>query len=208
LRRCTDDDSAHSQPIDEKIGIFGGYLMLVKDAQEEVRTVFVGGSFGQLVSSSLWLVSAALGTWITPRAAILELVLCGFFIFPITQLLLRITGRPTSLRSENPLGHLAMQIAFTLPISMLLLVPVAEFRLSLFYPALMVLVGAHYLPFTFLYGMRMFLPLAAILIGGGVIAMYFPASFSLGGWVGGVTLFAFAVIGRAPVRRPGDQSKA
>ena len=181
--------------------------MLVKDAQKEVRTVYAGGFFGQLVSSTLWLVSAALGTWVSPRAGIMELLLCGFFIFPITQLLLRVAGRPASLRSENPLGHLAMQIAFTLPISMLLLVPVTEFRLSLFYPALMVL-GAHYLPFTFLYGMRMFLPLAAILIGGGVvIAMYLPASFSLGGWVGGLTLFAFALIGRALVR-PRDRGKA
>jgi hypothetical protein len=174
--------------------------MLVKDAQKEVRTVYAGGFFGQLVSSTLWLVSAALGTWVSPHAAILELVCCGFFIFPITQLLLRISGRPASVRRENPLHFLGMQIAFTLPLSMLLLVPVCEFRLSLFYPALMILLGAHYLPFTFLYGMRMFLPLAAILIGAGVvIGMYFAAPFSLGGWVGGLTLFVFSLIGRALV---------
>jgi len=174
--------------------------MLVKDAQKEVRTVYIGGFFGQLVSSTLWLVSAALGTWVTPRAAIIELVVCGCFIFLITQLLLRITGRPASVRRENPLHFLGMQIAFTLPLSMLLLVPVCEFRLSLFYPALLILLGAHYLPFTFLYGMRMFVPLAAILIGAGVvIAMHFPAPFSLGGWVGGGTLFVFAWIGRALV---------
>jgi hypothetical protein len=81
-----------------------------------------------------------------------------------------------------------------------LLVPVCELRLGLFYPALMILLGAHYLPFTFMYGMRMFLLLAAILIGAGVvIGMYFPAPFSLGGWVGGVTLLFFAFLGRALV---------
>jgi hypothetical protein len=52
--------------------------MLVKDAQKEVRTVYVGGFWGQMV----WLASAALGTWVTPRSAIIELVFCGFFIFP------------------------------------------------------------------------------------------------------------------------------
>jgi hypothetical protein len=176
--------------------------MLVKDAQKEVRTVYVGGFFGQFVSSSLWLVSAALGTWVSPRVAMIELVCCGFFIFPITQLLLRIAGQRTSVRRANPFGQLAMQIAFTVPISMLLLVPICQFRLGLFYPAMMVIVGAHYLPFTFLYGMRMFLPLAAILISAGVvIAMYFPAPFSLGGWVSGATLFAFAMIGRILVQR-------
>jgi len=84
--------------------------------------------------------------------------------------------------------------------TMLLLVPVTAFRLNWFFPALMVLLGAHYLPFTFLYGMRMFVPLCAVLIGGGVvIALYFSGSFSLGGWMGGVALFIFAWIGRASV---------
>jgi Family of unknown function (DUF7010) len=175
--------------------------MLVQEAQREVRTVFVGGFWGQLVSSAIWLASAALGTWASPRAAIVALVLCGIFIFPITQLLLRLTGGPASLTSGNPLGNLAMQIAFTLPLSMLLLVPVTAFRLNWFYPALMVLVGAHYLPFTFLYGMRMFIPLSAILAGSGVaLALSLPNSFSLGAWIGGLTLFAFAWIGRAVVQ--------
>jgi hypothetical protein len=137
----------------------------------------------------------------TPRAAIIALVFSGFFIFPITQLLLRLGGGPASLSAGNPLGNLGMQIAFTLPLSMLLLVPVTAFRLNWFYPALMVLLGAHYLPFTFLYGMRTFIPLGAILIGSGVaVALYFSGSFSLGGWIGGVTLFAFAWIGRASVQ--------
>jgi len=175
--------------------------MHVKDAQLDVRTVFAGGFWGQLVSSIIWLISAALGTWVTPRAAILEIVLAGFFIFPITQLLLRLTGGPASLSSENPLGKLGMQIAFTLPLSMLLPLPVTEFHLSLFYPALMILLGAHYLPFTFLYGMRMFIPLCAILVGGRTaIAMYLPNSFTLGAWVGGLTLFIFAWVGRMSVR--------
>jgi hypothetical protein len=185
--------------------------MQVQDAQSEVRTVFVGGFFGQMVSSALWLGSAALGTWVTPRAAIIELVLGGFFIFPVTQLLLRLTGRRASLASGNPLGNLAMQIAFTVPLSMLLLVPVTAFRLNWFYPALMILVGAHYLPFTFLYGMRMFIPLCAILVGGGTaLALYVPGSFSVGGWIGGLTLFIFAWIGHASVQsdRPSQENKA
>jgi hypothetical protein len=176
--------------------------MLVQDAQREVRTVFIGGFWGQLVSSVIWLVSAALGTWVSPRAAIIEIVIAGFFIFPLTQMLLRLAGGPTYLTKGNRLGSLGMQVAFTLPLCMLLLFPVTELRLTLFYPALMILLGAHYLPFVFMYGMRMFYILAAILIGSGVvIGMHFFEPFSLGGWVGGVVLFVFACVGRAAVRR-------
>ncbi len=159
--------------------------MDIQDAQRESRSVYIGGFWGQLVSSLIWLVSAALGTWVTPKASILTVVIGGFFIFPLTQLMLRLSGRRASLSRENPFNNLGMQVAFVLPFSMLLLVPVGLYNLNWFFPALMVLLGAHYLPFATLYGMRMFLFLAGILIAAGVvIAYYFSGTFSLGAWVG------------------------
>jgi len=172
--------------------------MEIEDAQREVRSVYIGGFWGQLVSAVIWLVSAALGTWVTPKASILTLILAGFFIFPLTQLLLHLSRRPSRVSKENPLHWLGMQVAFVLPFSMLLLVPVGYFRLNWFFPALMVLLGAHYLPFAFLYGMRMFLALAGVLIAMGVVvALYFAQTFSLGAWVAGLALLVFAWIGRS-----------
>ena len=176
--------------------------MDIQDAQRENRSVYIGGFVGQLVSSVIWLVSAALGTWVSPKASILAVVIAGFFIFALTQMLLRWSGRRARVSRENPLHWLGMQVAFVLPISMLLLVPVGYYRLNWFFPALLILLGAHYLPFATLYGMRMFLFLAAILIAMGyVISQWFSGTFSLGAWLGGVTLFVFAWIGRAIARR-------
>ena len=76
--------------------------MLVEDAQRHVRTSFIGGFWGQLASSAIWLASAALATWSTPRAAISTLVIGGFFIFPATLLLLRLTGGPASPTKGTP----------------------------------------------------------------------------------------------------------
>jgi hypothetical protein len=172
--------------------------MEIEDAQREVRSVYVGGFWGQLVSSVIWLAAAALGTWVSAKASILTIVIGGFFIFPLTQLMLRLSGRRASLSKENSLNSLGMQVAFVLPFSMLLLVPVGNYNLNLFFPALIVLLGAHYLPFAFMYGMRIFLAIAGILIAAGVvIAHYFSGSFSLGAWAGGLTLFVFAWIGRS-----------
>jgi hypothetical protein len=171
--------------------------MDIQDAQREVRSVYIGGFAGQLVSSVIWLVSAALGTWVNPKASILTVVIGGFFIFALTQMLLRSLGRRASVSGENPFNSLGMQVAFVLPFSMLLLVPVGFYKLNWFFPALMILAGAHYLPFATLYGMRMFLFLAGIMIAMGVvIAHWFSGTFSPGAWSGGLTLFAFAWIGR------------
>ena len=171
--------------------------MDIQAAQREVRSVYIGGFAGQLVSSVIWLLSAALGTWGTPKASILTVIIGGFFIFALTQMLLRLWGRCASVSRENLFHSLGMQVAFVLPFSMLLLVPLGFYKVNWFFPALMILVGAHYLPFATLYGMRMYLFLAGILIAMGVvIARWFAGTFSLGGWLGGLTLFAFAWIER------------
>ena len=171
--------------------------MDIQDAQREVRSVYIGGFWGQLVSSLIWLAAAAVGTWGTPKASILTAIIAGFFIFPLTQLMLLLSGRPARVSEGNSLHWLGMQVAFVLPLSMLLLVPVTSFRLNWFFPALMILLGAHYLPFVFLYGMHIFWGLAGILVAMGVvIALHFSGTFSLGAWVAGAILFIFAWIGR------------
>jgi hypothetical protein len=167
--------------------------MLIADAQREVRTVFVGGFVGQLVSALIWFVSAALGTWLDPTTGFWALALGGAAIFPLTQAILWLAGSRAALSPDNPLSGLAMQIAFTIP----LVLPVAGaatlHRLGWFYPACLVIVGAHYLPFVFLYGMKTFALLAAALMGAGyAIGLFAPAQVVLGGWVGGGILFAFA----------------
>lgn len=171
--------------------------MHIADAQRDVRTIFLGGFAGQLVSGLVWLVSAALATWSTPRAAILTLIFGGMVIFPLTQLSLRLMGRAAALPKGHPMNALAVQIAFIIPLCLPLVGAAALHHLYWFYPACLILVGAHYLPFTFLYGMRQFLALAAFMIGAGVlIGLYVPSIFALGAWIGAALLFVFALTGR------------
>jgi len=173
----------------------------VSEAQRDVREVYVGGFFGQLVSGVVWLIAAAVGTWSSPGAAMLALWLGGCLIFPLTTLALRLSGGPAALPKGHPMASLAMQIAFTVPVGMLLAVALGLDRPQLFFPACMLIVGAHYLPFAFLYGMRLFVGLAATLVASGVvIAMWIPGPFSAGGWVTGIVLAVFAFLLRHSIR--------
>jgi hypothetical protein len=181
--------------------------MNILDAQRENRFRFSGGLYGQTISGLIWLISAGFASWGSPETAILVLVVSGFFIFPITELLVRTVGTRSKLSSGNLLPQLGMQVALVLPFSMPLLLPVSRFDLNLFYPALMILLGAHYLPFAFLYGMRMFAVLAALLLGGGIIiAMYLSSSFSIGAWYTGIVLLIFAVVGKLLVDKERDRN--
>jgi hypothetical protein len=176
--------------------------MIIRDAQRDIRSVFLGGFAGQLVSGLLWLTSAALGTWGSQRRAILALVVGGFFIFPLTQLVLRLMRRPAGLPAGHPFNALAMQVAFTLPLGLPLVGAAALYRADWFYPAFMILLGAHYLPFVFLYGMPMFAVLGGLLFTLGVaLGLYVHGPFSLGGWLTGGILLGFAFVGLATARR-------
>ena len=176
--------------------------MEIHSAQKEVRTVFIGGFVGQLISSILWLLSAIFATWHSQKLGITVLVLGGFFILPTLQLVLRLMKRPHTLSSQNPMGQLAMQVAFTLPLSLPLVAAASLHRIEWFYPAFMITLGAHYLPFTFLYGMRMFIPLCGLLVSVGLlIGLYLPSSTTFGAWITFIILFIFAFIGRFIVSR-------
>jgi len=172
----------------------------VEEAQLDMRVGLLGGFMGQLISGLLWLASAALGTWGTPRAAVTFLVVTGFFIFPLTKLGLRLVGHQSRVSPDNPLNGLGMQSAFILPLTLLLVGAAALYRIEWFYPAFMIALGAHYLPFVTLYGMRMFYVLAGVLVGAGVVlALYLQLSFSAGAWFTATVLMTFAFLGRRAV---------
>jgi hypothetical protein len=167
--------------------------MEIRTAQQEVRSVYINGAVGQAVSGLIWLISTALSTWGNMYYGMLALILGGVFIFPLTQLVLKMMGRRATLSRENPFTQLAMQVAFIVPLLIPVIWAAARANASWFYPAFMIVVGAHYLPFMTLYGMWQYAVLAAVLIGGGVgLIMLLPGSFTPGGWLTSAALFAFA----------------
>lgn len=170
--------------------------MEIIQAQKDVRETFMGGFAGQLVSGTVWCVSAAACTWHSLRLGEWVLLLGGCFIFPLVQLLLRSMGRAYALPKGHPMNALGIQIAFTLPLTLPLAIGIAALHPVWFYPACMIAVGAHYLPFIFSYGMWQFGVLSATLVASGIaIAMYFPAPVSLGAWLTTAILFIFALVG-------------
>ena len=137
------------------------------------------------------------------QSRVIAVVLGGPLIFPLTQAILRASGRPAALSAGNPLGQLAMQVAFTIPATLPVVAGAALYRLNWFYPACMIVVGAHYFPFVFLYGMWQFWILGGLMVAGGVmIGMYrVDVVHAVGAWVTAALLMTFAFVGRSVARR-------
>lgn len=181
--------------------------MNVRDAQQEMRSAFLGGFAGQLVSGLIWLVASALSFLVAARLGMAVLFFGSMFTFPLTQGLLRLIGRPAKVSAKNGLWQLGSQIAFTVPLNFLLVGAATLYRETWFFPAAMIVVGAHYLPFITLYGMKMFGILAALLVvSGALLGVYGPPIFSLGGWLTAIALIIFAFLGKAIVRKEEQQN--
>lgn len=168
--------------------------MQISAAQADVRRVYRHGAVGQIVTALVWAVSAILAASGTAGAAPLALFVGGMLIFPLTTLGLRLLGGPVALPAGHPMSSLAFQTALQVPLGFLVALVLASFDENLFFPAAMVLVGAHYLPFVFLYGMRLFLSLAIPMIVAGICnAIYFPSFSVIGAWFTVALLLLFGI---------------
>ena len=174
--------------------------MNFKEYQFEMRSAFLGGFGGQLVSRIIWLVAAAISLLTKPTIGMAALFFGSMFIFPLTQMVVRLIGRQDKVSKQNGLWMLGSQTAFTVPINFPLVGAPTLYKTEWFFPAAMIVVGSHYLPFITLYGMKLFGVLAVILVMSDAgLGLYGPPIFSLGGWFTGVVLIVFALWGRATV---------
>lgn len=167
--------------------------MQIHEAQREFRSVYLGGAVGQFVTGLVWLLSAALSTWVGRGAGIIALFVGGAFIFPLTQLGLRLVGRTQDVSPDNPFSQYFLHSVIAMGATFPLVYAAMLYRTNWFYPAFMLVTGAHYMSFIMFYGMKQFGVLAGLLIAGGItLATLLPDAFSVGGWLTGAILLGFA----------------
>jgi hypothetical protein len=173
-------------------------------AQGDVRRIYRGGFSGPLVSIIVWSVANAVFYWGSPGAGMTVLFIGGMFIFPLGTLVLKVMGGPTALPQGHPSAALAIQCAFTVPLGLLVAVVLGTYEPLLFFPASLIIVGAHYLVFISLYGMKLFAVLAGTLIVIGVVTLFWlPDLGDISGWLGAAVFLVFAVLLFRTQRRDG-----
>jgi hypothetical protein len=172
------------------------------DQHSEYRQCSRGASVYLIVESVLWLSSATLGAFDQIPGAMLLLIIGGMFIHPISLLASRLVGLP-QLAETNRLPILNTWLALMIPLGLpLVFMAVAGNRTNLFYPAFAVLIGAHWLPFTYIYAMKSFAVLAGVFVLVGVVfGFILTKSFSACGFAVGGILLLFAVLNFVLVRR-------
>ena len=68
--------------------------MNIQECQREMRSAFLGGFGGQLVSGIIWLVAAVMSVGISSGVGMAVLFFGSMLFFPLTQFTVKLMGRP------------------------------------------------------------------------------------------------------------------
>ena len=143
---------------------------------------------------TMWLAAGIVATVGTTKGAVIVLCVGGMFIHPLAVLACKLAGRPGAHAKENPLGALALESTAILLLGVLLSLGLAQFRLELFFPALLLVIGGRYLVFQTLYGRRIYWLCGAVLAALGLAAALLKLSVSPVALAGGLTEVVFGAI--------------
>lgn len=183
-------------------------LTTLAAAQRDMRSAYLGGAPGVLVSGLVWAVAGCVATWISPQRAVWALFVGGVFIHPVAVLLTRLLGRAGRHAPGNPLGALGMATTFWMIMMLPLAYGVSLLRIDLFFPAMLFVIGGRYLCFQTLYGYRLYWIFGAVLALAGYGLAKLNAPVALGGFAGAVIETVFACLLLAGARREAGMQAA
>jgi hypothetical protein len=164
------------------------------DNHTEIRHSYQGGFSILLVEGLIWVLAAIFWNFVSFKIGILIIIIGGTFFYPLGQLLQLILKRP-KIRKENPLNLLFTLIGLIIPFSFPLIFLLTKENVELFFPALTIIIGAHYLPFVYAYKLNTYWVLASLLVvGGSFFGFIMPENSFYCAYYTGILLLLFAML--------------
>ena len=138
--------------------------MHLGEAQRDMRRAYVNGGVGIFVSGLLWVIAGSVTLYADLFSGMATLFFGGMLIHPLSRLLARRIFYRGRARVANPMEMLALQSTAFLIIGLVIAYMVSGTYGNWFFAITLLAVGARYLVFQTVYGMRMFVVLGLVLI--------------------------------------------
>lgn len=161
-------------------------------SQKDMNTAYCAGGTGVLASGLVWCTTAMVAMFVSNVAAMLTLFVGGMFIFPLSVVFSKLLKRSGKHSSSNVLGKLAIETLGTLFVGLFIAFVVAQDNMLLFFPIMLLTIGARYLVFQTLYGLVTYWVLAAVLIVAGVMTSLMQPPMFWSALAGGIIELLFA----------------
>jgi hypothetical protein len=175
--------------------------MHLGEAQRDMRRAYVNGGVGIFVSGLIWAAAGLVTLYANMVAGMATLFFGGMAIHPLSLLLARGVYRRAKVRSPNPMEMLALQSTAFLIIGLVVAYLVSDAHPEWFFPIALLTVGARYLLFQTVYGMRLYLILGVTLIALAVVAILLDFSSAFVALAGGGVELLCATLILVPAKR-------
>lgn len=163
------------------------------DLQHDLRDAYAGGGPGMFASALAWLAAGIVAVQVSPERAVLTLFAGGMLIHPAGVLLAKALGARGQHTHGNPLGTLALETTVWLVLSMPIAYVVSLYRVDLFFPAMLLVIGGRYATFATMYGTRVFWACGGALVAAAYALAAFRAAPATAAFAGAAIEAAFAV---------------
>ena len=182
--------------------------LTVADAQQDMRTAYLGGAPGLFVSGTVWTIAGLVCLWKSPQDAVWALYAGGVLIHPISTLLTRLLGRSGKHAAGNPLGMLAFATTIWMILMLALAYGISLWRIELFFPAMLFVIGGRYLTFATVFGTKLFWVCGAVLALAGWQLASLQAAPAIGAFTGGAIEIVFGIVMLAALHRTAAAARA
>ena len=175
--------------------------MHLGEAQRDMRRAYVNGGVGIFVSGLVWVSAGLVTLYVDLFSGMATLFFGGMAIHPLSLLLARRLYQRGKVRAPNPMEMLALQSAAFLIIGLVVAFLVSDTHGALFFPIALLTVGARYLVFQTVYGMRLYVVLGAVLIIIAGVAIWLGISPAFVALAGGATELLCSAFILVPAKR-------
>jgi len=182
--------------------------LTVAAAQQDMRTAYLGGAPGLFVSGTVWIIAGLVCLWKSPHDAVWALYAGGVLIHPLSVLLTRLLGRTGKHAAGNPLGMLAFASTIWMILMLALAYGIALWRIELFFPAMLCVIGGRYLTFGTIFGTKLFWVCGALLALAGWQLARLGVAPAVGAFAGGAIEIVFGIIVLSSLRRHANAAPA
>lgn len=177
--------------------------MNYQQSQQDMRNAYASGATGALASGLIWTLAGVVGLFVSQTASMLTLFFGGMLIFPLSVLLSKLLKRSGKHDPNNAMRHLAIEGLGVLFAGLFIAFVVAQSNTLLFFPIMLLIIGASYLTFQSIYGLRTYWLLGGSLMLAGFLLTIFPSPFIVGAFIGGGIEIVFAGLIYAQGRKAG-----
>ncbi|MFN3620252.1 DUF7010 family protein [Sphingorhabdus sp.] len=175
--------------------------MHLGEAQRDMRRAYVNGGVGIFVSGLVWAAAGLVTLYAEPLSAMAILFFGGMLIHPLSLLIARRVYHRGKVRAPNPMEMLALQSTAFLIIGLVVAYLVSPTYGDWFFAIALLTVGARYLVFQTVYGMRLYLVLGVILIAIAAFALWLEITPAFVALTGGATELLCSAFILVPAKR-------